>query len=124
MTSLLAAYRRRLAEGELAPDRRPGGAPPSGWTNWPRKLGRWQPGGWPLARRKPPRGLYLWGPVGRGKSLLLDLFFEAAPVKKKRRVHFHEFMQWRSTLSIRRARERGAGQDRLIAHAAKARGGG
>jgi cell division protein ZapE len=46
-----------------------------------------------LARPRVPRGVYLWGGVGRGKSFLMDAFHAAVPVVRKTRVHFHEFMR-------------------------------
>jgi cell division protein ZapE len=40
-----------------------------------------------------PRGIYLWGGVGRGKSFLMDCFYQAVPIRRKTRLHFHEFMR-------------------------------
>jgi cell division protein ZapE len=100
----LIHYRARLASGEIRPDPaqelaaeklqslhhalmafRPG----TGRTGWKERFG--------LTRRAaaepPPQGLYIYGGVGRGKSMLMDLFFRTAPLRAKRRVHFHEFMQ-------------------------------
>src|SRR6187549_2317787 len=45
------------------------------------------------AGRKPPRGIYIYGGVGRGKSLMMDAFFKVSRHRRKRRVHFHEFMR-------------------------------
>ncbi|HCD85594.1 MAG TPA: cell division protein ZapE, partial [Agrobacterium sp.] len=52
--------------------------------------------GWMFARKAGPaapvKGLYVYGSVGRGKTMLMDMFYEMAPVTSKRRCHFHEFM--------------------------------
>ncbi len=96
MTGLLAAYDALVAAGELKPDAEQRAAaerlaalqsdlqaaPPRGSILWR------------IAGRKPdaPRGVYLWGAVGRGKSMLMDLFYDHLAIQRKRRVHFHAFM--------------------------------
>lgn len=98
----LAHYRARVAAGDIRPD--PGQElaaekleslhhalvgyePYTGSSGWKERFG--------LVRRRaePPQGLYLFGGVGRGKSMLMDIFFRTAPIVRKRRVHFHGFMQ-------------------------------
>jgi len=76
-TTRLQALHDRLAEGLAAP-------PKSGFKIFGRSS---------RASQNGPRGVYIHGGVGRGKSMLMDLFFNAAPVTAKRRVHHHHFMQ-------------------------------
>src|SRR5471030_1733850 len=96
----LAAYRRRVAEGKLTADPAQllaaeklqslhnalARSNAQSQRSWRERLG--------LAHRAEPvtQGLYIFGGVGRGKSMLMDMFFATAPVEKKRRVHFLAFM--------------------------------
>ncbi len=108
VTGVIPAYRARIAAGTLVYDQAQAAAAEHLQNLWAKLrgydpapktasnsgfLGR-------LLRRKPvdeaqdhPNGLYIVGEVGRGKSMLMDLFFEAADVPRKKRIHFHEFMQ-------------------------------
>lgn len=101
---VLTSYLARSGDGRLSPDplqrrlaERLQGLQGEikGWRpRGPGLLARFGLGG----RRKTapadlPRGLYIHGPPGRGKSMLMDLFFETAEVRRKRRVHIHAFMQ-------------------------------
>jgi len=99
MTDPQSAYRARLATGEIAPDPMQELAVEK-LEILHRRLVDYRPGRnggllslLGLAKKQPvPEGLYLYGGVGRGKSMLMDLFFDGAPVEHKRRVHFHAFM--------------------------------
>lgn len=98
----LHAYRRLRRDGRLTHDpaqelaaeklqalhRRLSHYDPTGGTGWTQIFA--------LTRRRredPPQGLYVYGEVGRGKSMLMDLLFATVPLERKRRVHFHAFMQ-------------------------------
>lgn len=98
MTSPLAIYRRRVERGELAADAAQARAvealerlyrdllraPKHGLRDQLAKLAG--------KRKAPIKGLYLWGSVGRGKTFMMDLFYNALPFADKRRQHFHRFM--------------------------------
>src|ERR1700735_1377211 len=94
VVSLATAYRARLSSGELKPDQAQDAAVVA-LSRLEHDLNALSEPGFSLSlfkRPKTPRGVYLWGPVGRGKSMVMDLFFESAPVTRKRRVHFQVFM--------------------------------
>jgi cell division protein ZapE len=120
--SPLGAYRARLAEAAIKPDAaqaaaierlqllwgalkdyRPAPGPAGGWRA---RLGFGR-----AVAEPPPRGVYLHGGVGRGKSMVMDLFFAAAPTPLKRRVHFHAFMLEIHERLHRRRQVRTAEQD-------------
>ncbi len=112
MSAVLARYEALVAAGELRPDAGQEAAarrldtlaseleatPHRGSVLW-RALGR---------RPEAPQGVYLWGGVGRGKSMLMDLFFGCLDIRRKRRVHFHEFMlEVHARLAEERKKEEG-----------------
>ncbi|MBI3701558.1 MAG: cell division protein ZapE [Afipia sp.] len=91
-------YRALVASNAIEADQAQAGAVEA-FAELEEKLARYRParsGG--LLKRlfadngAPPRGLYIHGEVGRGKTMLMDLFFHDSPVSHKRRAHFHEFM--------------------------------
>ncbi|TIX50750.1 cell division protein ZapE [Alteraurantiacibacter aquimixticola] len=98
MTGVLARYEELLESGELRPDPQQRAAAgrlgelqatleASRQADDPGLIDR-------LLRRKPraETGIYMWGGVGRGKSMLMDLFFDCLDIRRKRRAHFHAFM--------------------------------
>jgi cell division protein ZapE len=93
----LDRYNARVSAGEMDADPAQAAAA-ARLEELARALSNWRPdrarGIAALFSRKsaPPRGLYIHGKVGRGKTMLMDLFFDAVPFKRKRRAHFHEFM--------------------------------
>ncbi len=96
--SPLARYSARVEAGEASHDSAQA-AVAARLDSLAAELKDWRPanGGWKLsnlfaAKRPPPRGLYIHGKVGRGKTMLMDLFFDTVQFAPKRRIHFHEFM--------------------------------
>ena len=96
--SLTEIYETRIAEGKLRPDPAQHAILPAleGVRLWLEEhaIRRVSLFAGLFARPiPPPKGVYLWGGVGRGKSMLMDIFHDACAIQRKRRVHFHAFMQ-------------------------------
>src|SRR5947207_3246252 len=88
------AYAALIAAGELKHDTDQGKAVVA-LDRFAAELGDGRGGGLLsrlLGKSRGPRGVYLWGGVGRGKSMLMDLAFDQIPAASKRRTHFHAFM--------------------------------
>ena len=96
MTGLFSRYEALLASGELRPDAEQAAAAER-LERLQRELESAASQGGFIGKllgrkRQSPRGLYIWGGVGRGKSMLMDLFHDTLRIDEKRRVHFHAFM--------------------------------
>jgi len=96
MTGLVARYEALVASGELRPDAEQAAAAER-LEQLQREIERAESGQGLMGRllgrkRENPRGVYMWGGVGRGKSMLMDLFHDSLKITEKRRVHFHAFM--------------------------------
>lgn len=128
MGRLKDAYTKQIADGHLTEDPAQAEAMEK-LDDLGQRLTKSKPGF--FRKAQPVRGLYIWGEVGRGKSMLMDMFFEHVPVKEKTRVHFHAFMQsvhaflgyWRNLDQRERRRSqwhvKGAGDDPIPPAAAK-----
>ncbi len=88
----MTRYRHALADGALRSDAAQQAAAEK-LNGLARLLAKYRPRSFSLfTKKEPPRGLYLWGDVGRGKSMLMDMFFLEAAIAPKQRVHFNAFM--------------------------------
>ena len=89
-------YTDALASGQFMPDEEQGAAIHALDEVWQQLIQRYEATKKPFGRlRQPavPNGVYMWGGVGRGKTWLMDQFFDAIPFRRKMRMHFHHFMQ-------------------------------
>ncbi|HTO41178.1 MAG TPA: cell division protein ZapE [Rhizomicrobium sp.] len=111
---LLTRYRALVTAKTLKPDAEQQAAA-TALDQLARALKHYRPAAWWRFGRgaQAPRGLYIWGDVGRGKSMLMDLFFEAAQVPKKTRVHFNAFMV-QTHARIHAARQAGESDDPIV----------